>query len=510
MKPSHGLSRRRPQQAHAPPRAPTSGAGARHRDAEPLARDSAPPRRRCRAARSTSARRSRRSANPADAEPIPTQWWRSRCAWARRGRRRSRMYSRNNNGRPSEPHRDHCRGHTQGRERDEREQHDEVANSNGRRDRCGSCGKIEWPTTVGKGAHPVGPYARSRNHDGPFPGFSSKVTADPQNSPAGTSVWQTRHSIVAGASRSGSLIAVTLCRIRMLRTRLSTSVCRGPSPGRSQGAASATALPPRITSGSPAAASPRRPVQQGIEVPESAPAVGDEPFVIHRRHSGPDRRRLGSAAADQLLAVEDDLDAGELVGDRGDVGGEPAIRILIRQHRTLPRRSLEERGHPPPLPATAARRTTPVQDATPAASVDNVVPPTSVISGSEATRSSPISASLGGDDQSRPPLRSRPARSPLTSKPLCQLACASAIAAAPAQIGRGEQLVATPADREAPRRAGNCGRPTPASARNLRSTPPSPSTGRPRVDHHLLARAGATAWATSRSIVRCSPWGSPA
>ena len=37
----------------------------------------------------------------------------------------SRMYNRNNSGRPSDRHRDQCRGHTQGRERDQREQHDD-------------------------------------------------------------------------------------------------------------------------------------------------------------------------------------------------------------------------------------------------------------------------------------------------------------------------------------------------------------------------------------------------
>ena len=56
------------------------------------------------------------------------------------------------------------------------------------------------------------------------------------------------------------------------------------------------------------------------------------------------------------------------------------------------------------------------------------MPPTSVISGREATESSPMSASLGGDDQSCPPLHSRPARSPLALKAVVPLECAAAIA----------------------------------------------------------------------------------
>ena len=52
----------------------------------------------------------------------------------------------------------------------------------------------------------------------------------------------------------------------------------------------------------------------------------------------------------------------------------------------------------------------------PCSSVDNVVPPTDVIAGREATASSPTSSGPGGDDQSAPPLHSSPPVSPLASK----------------------------------------------------------------------------------------------
>src|SRR6478609_1299001 len=52
----------------------------------------------------------------------------------------------------------------------------------------------------------------------------------------------------------------------------------------------------------------------------------------------------------------------------------------------------------------------------PCRSVDRVVPPTEVISGSDETASTPTSSAPGGDEKSLPPLHSSPAVSPLPSK----------------------------------------------------------------------------------------------
>ena len=144
----------------------------------------------------------------------------------------SRMYIRNNSGRPSDATDDQCRGHSQCRERDQREQHDDQRQlERPAGPRAAAEETANWPTMVARGAHrDAATYARSRNQDGPFPRRSvRKSPQSPQNSPAGTSVWQTRHSMVAGASWSGGAHAVTFCRMRMLRTRLSMSGV--PRPG---------------------------------------------------------------------------------------------------------------------------------------------------------------------------------------------------------------------------------------------------------------------------------------
>ena len=65
----------------------------------------------------------------------------------------------------------------------------------------------------------------------------------------------------------------------------------------------------------------------------------------------------------------------------------------------------------------------------PFGSVDNVVPPTLVISGIEATASRPTLSACGGEDHSEPPLHSSPARSPLASNAVVPFACALASAA---------------------------------------------------------------------------------
>ena len=72
---------------------------------------------------------------------------------------------------------------------------------------------------------------------------------------------------------------------------------------------------------------------------------------------------------------------------------------------------------PPALPwvkGTSYHDCSPSQP--PSASVDSVVPPTAVISGTEATASTPTSSGVGGSDQFLPPRHSRPARSPVASK----------------------------------------------------------------------------------------------
>ena len=69
---------------------------------------------------------------------------------------------------------------------------------------------------------------------------------------------------------------------------------------------------------------------------------------------------------------------------------------------------------PPPVPCDSGASNHACSEIhRPSLSVDRVVPPTLVISGNDATASSPMSSGLGGADQFCPPLHSRPARSPL-------------------------------------------------------------------------------------------------
>ena len=119
----------------------------------------------------------------------------------------SRMYNRNNSGSPSAATVINAAGIRS------------VANvtsptttristtRNGMRDRCGRCGNSELANDGNSRCSPgAAPYARIRNQAGPFPRLGVRwLPQSPQNSPAGTSVWQTGHSIVAGASWSGVL-----------------------------------------------------------------------------------------------------------------------------------------------------------------------------------------------------------------------------------------------------------------------------------------------------------------
>src|SRR5689334_21396886 len=80
---------------------------------------------------------------------------------------------------------------------------------------------------------------------------------------------------------------------------------------------------------------------------------------------------------------------------------------------------------PPPVPCDSGTSNHACSAChTPFASVDSVVPPTSSSSGSDATESSPTSLAPGGDDQSCPPLHSRPARSPLALNAVVPCECA--------------------------------------------------------------------------------------
>src|SRR5215213_3679124 len=84
---------------------------------------------------------------------------------------------------------------------------------------------------------------------------------------------------------------------------------------------------------------------------------------------------------------------------------------------------------PPPVPCDSGTSNHACSAChTPLASVDSVVPPTSTISGSDATESRPTSLAPGGEDQSSPPLHSRPARSPLALNAVVPCECAFASA----------------------------------------------------------------------------------
>src|SRR5207247_5653564 len=84
---------------------------------------------------------------------------------------------------------------------------------------------------------------------------------------------------------------------------------------------------------------------------------------------------------------------------------------------------------PPPVPCDSGTSNHACSAChTPLASVESVVPPTSTISGSDATESSPTSLVPGGDDQASPPLHSRPARSPLALHAVVPCECAAASA----------------------------------------------------------------------------------
>ncbi len=183
-------------------------------------------------------------------------------------------------------------------------------------------------------------------------------------------------------------------------------------------------------------------------------AVGEQVLIHHRRQAGPDGRGLRRAAADELLLVEHDPHAGERVGDRGDIGRQPARRVLVGHHRTLPFRTVEQRRHPA-AGALRQRNIEPGLLGLPhavgvggqrgAADVDHL-----------GQRRHRVQPHIAGTRRRRPvlaalALQTREVSAGIESRRAVRVRGRQRRAHR-RQIGRGDQLVAAPADREAPHR----------------------------------------------------------
>src|SRR3954466_8023828 len=224
--------------------------------------------------------------------------------------------------------------------------------------------------------------------------------------------------------------AVSFCTTRMLRTRLSTSGVPSPVTRSYPGVASATALPPRVTSRKPGSLEPSATAySSGLRSPSGRPPFSTRYWFITA--ASPDQ-----IGADCEVPPPTNCLPFKTIFTPVNWSATAETSGVSLRPRSLSGNTARCHGGrsnradtPPPLPSDSGTSNQACSDChTPAASVDRVVPPTSVISGSDATESSPMSASLGGDDQSWPPLHSRPARSPLALKAVVPLACAAASA----------------------------------------------------------------------------------
>ena len=156
-------------------------------------------------------------------------------------------------------------------------------------------GTANSPTTAAAGARPA--RRRSRGCAAspglrPAAGSGGSRTAR-RYSPAGTSIWQIRHSgggdVLVGRAHARRLLENEQCCARGCRCR----VCRARSPGRSRAPRVSTALPPRMTSRNPGSGrTGGDAIQQRVEVAERLPAVREQVLIHHRRQPGPDRRGL--------------------------------------------------------------------------------------------------------------------------------------------------------------------------------------------------------------------------
>ena len=244
----------------------------------------------------------------------------------------------------------------------------------------------------------------------------------------------------------------------MFRTRLSTSGVPSPVTRSYPGPALSTAFPPRVTSrkaGSIAPAAIR--YSKGLRSPIACP-----PFAI--------RYWFITAASPAQIGADCEVPPPTtcccLNTIRTPVNGSATAAMSgVNRLLGVPIRRTRPRCHsgrsnsadtPPPVPWDSGTSNQACSAShAPLASVDRVVPPTLVISGSDATESSPISARPGGDDQSCPPLHSRPARSPLALNAVVPCDWRGGQGGPHrGQVGGGDQLVAAPADGEAPHRAG--------------------------------------------------------
>lgn len=133
-------------------------------------------------------------------------------------------------------------------------------------------------------------------------------------------------------------------------------------------------------------------VQHRVEITERVGALILEQLVHQRGQPGPDRGGLRGAAADRNLLLENEFHAGERISDRGHIGHQPAgldraaagTGDLSSGRPAVQRRSAAGA-------ALGQRHVIPTLfgEELPLASVDSVVPPTEVISGSDATASTP-------------------------------------------------------------------------------------------------------------------------
>ena len=271
---------------------------------------------------------------------------------------------------PERGHRDQRRGHPQRRERHQRRAPRGSAPPG---TACGTgaaaAGTANWPTTAAAGAHPA--RRRKREFATRTAHFRAarvrKSPQSPQNSPAGTSVWQTRHSIVAGASWSGRCS----CRHLLQNEDVADEVVDvGRAEAGHQVVAGRRRRRPRCRRGSRrgsrAAVSPRRPcTASGLRSPSSRPPLATRYWFITAAMPA----QIGAAC--EVPPPTNCLPSNTILtpvnGSATAATSGVSLRSWssIRQHRALPRRAGRTTTTPRRrCPATAARRTRPARTAT--------------------------------------------------------------------------------------------------------------------------------------------------
>ena len=304
-------------------------------------------------------------------------------------------------------------------------------------------------------------YAEPRHQSGPSPRRGCcRHPQVPQNSP-GPSASHARQ--VLGDLGNGPGSSVTWaprpagCRADRGR-ELRRWGCRGRSPGRSRACDDVDGVRAEAdVAETGRVGACRDPVQQRVDVAEWLSAVGLEILVHQRGQARPRSERPARCLRRRRPARRTDADSRERIGDGGDVGRQPAHRrVAVVRTPALPRGPRKERRHPA-AGALGQRRIDPRLFGEPLVLRRRWTGwcrrPTSSRAATRPRRGRCRPGPAGRTSRGRPCTPVHRCRR-WRRTPTCHALCAFQRGLHGCEVGGGDQRVASPADRQAPHRAG--------------------------------------------------------